>query len=54
MNTMTNNEKQFYKFILDEYGDESEQAKNYRMGMWDPEYRKDPKAFRLNVLGYKY
>lgn len=38
--------EEFYLFILDNYGDETEQAKKYRMGVFHPEYKKDPKAFR--------
>ena len=30
--------EEFYTFILMEYGDESEQAKLYKIGMYDPKY----------------
>ena len=30
--------EEFYTFILVEYGDESEQAKFYKIGMYDPKY----------------
>tara|TARA_R110002072_G_scaffold134522_1_gene275327 strand:+ start:93 stop:263 length:171 start_codon:yes stop_codon:yes gene_type:complete len=33
--------EEFIKFILDEYGDESHQAKFYGIGMYDPEYVKN-------------
>lgn len=32
--------EEFIKFILDEYGDDSHQAKFYEIGMFDPEYVK--------------